>query len=49
MALPNKNNQKGKSNKKNPQNQQSSKFISKPASSGSNTKKPHKTGGTRGS
>jgi hypothetical protein len=49
MALPNKNDKKGKSNKKNTQNQQSSKFISKPAASGSNTRKPPKTGGTRGS
>ncbi|MFN2457646.1 MAG: hypothetical protein ABR502_05550 [Chitinophagaceae bacterium] len=49
MSLLNNNKQKGKADKKKPQNKQGSKFISKPVNTGAPTQKTHRTGGTRGS
>lgn len=51
MSLTSNNNQKGKGSNKNQKNnnQQSSKFIAKPAKGAGFSKKPVKTGGTRGS
>ena len=51
MSLTNQNNQKGKRGNKNQKNNfQASKFISKPVNKGAGfSKKPVKTGGTRGS
>lgn len=52
MSLTNQNNQKGKGgNKNHPEKfrDQSSKFIGKPAKGAGFSKKPVKTGGTRGS
>jgi hypothetical protein len=52
MSLTNQNNQKGKSgNKNHPEKfrDQNSKFIGKPAKGAGFSKKPIKTGGTRGS
>jgi hypothetical protein len=51
MSLTNQNNQKGKSGNKNQKNTnlQNSKFIGKPAKGAGFSKKPIKTGGTRGS
>lgn len=50
MSLTNQNNQKGKAGNKNHKNNfQSSKFISKPVKGAGISKKPIKTGGTRGS
>jgi len=51
MSLTNQNNQKGKGGNKNQKNNnfQSSKFIGKPVKGGGFSKKPVKTGGTRGS
>ncbi len=50
MSLTTNNNQKGKGGNKNQKNNfQASKFISKPAKGAGFSKKPVKTGGTRGS
>lgn len=49
MSLTNQNNQKGKGGNKNQKNFQSSKFIGKPVKGAGFSKKPVKTGGTRGS
>jgi hypothetical protein len=50
MSLTNQNNQKGKGgNKVQKNNFQASKFISKPSKAAGVSKKPVKTGGTRGS
>lgn len=51
MSLTNQNNQKGKGGNKSQKNNnfQSSKFIGKPVKGGGFSKKPVKTGGTRGS
>ncbi|MBA3674922.1 MAG: hypothetical protein H0W75_08190 [Chitinophagaceae bacterium] len=50
MSLTSNNNQKGKGGNKNQKNNfQSSKFIGKPVKGGGFSKKPVKTGGTRGS
>ena len=50
MALPTNNKNSGKSGKKNQtHNSSSSKFINKPGKNVTITKKPVKTGGTRGS
>lgn len=51
MSLTNQNNQKGKGGNKNQKNNnfQNSKFIGKPAKGTGFSKKPIKTGGTRGS
>ena len=50
MSLTNQNNQKGKGRNKGQKNNfQSSKFISKPVKGAGFSKKPVKTGGTRGS
>ena len=50
MSLTNQSNQKGKGGNKNQKNNfQSSKFIGKPVKSAGVSKKPVKTGGTRGS
>jgi hypothetical protein len=50
MSLTSNNNQKGKGGNKNQKNNfQSSKFIGKPAKGSGFSKKPVRTGGTRGS
>ena len=50
MSLTNQNNQKGKGGNKNPKsNAQNSKFMGKPGKAVGISKKPIKTGGTRGS
>jgi len=50
MSLTNQNNQKGKGGNKNLKNNfQASKFIGKPVKGAGMSKKPIKTGGTRGS
>ncbi len=50
MSLTSNTNQKGKGGNKNQKNNfQSSKFIGKPVKGGGFSKKPVKTGGTRGS
>jgi|BarGraIncu00222A_1022003.scaffolds.fasta_scaffold423328_1 hypothetical protein len=50
MSLTSNNNQKGKGGNKNQKNNfQASKFIGKPAKGAGFSKKPIKTGGTRGS
>lgn len=50
MSLTSNNNQKGKGSGKNQKNNfQASKFIGKPAKGAGFSKKPVKTGGTRGS
>ena len=50
MSLTSNNNQKGKGGNKNQKNNfQASKFIGKPAKGAGFSKKPVKTGGTRGS
>lgn len=50
MSLTSNNNQKGKGGNKNQKNNlQNSKFIGRPAKGGGFSKKPIRTGGTRGS
>jgi hypothetical protein len=50
MALPTKNDKKGKKgNKSQMHGNQGSKFIAKPGKGGGFSQKPHKAGGTRGS
>ena len=49
MSLTANNNQKGKGGNKTKNNFQASKFIGKPAKGAGFSKKPVKTGGTRGS